>query len=46
MDKTPKKPIDKRGKPVLKVTAPGYSKGAGTPSWLSKPARAAERKAK
>lgn len=41
------KKIDARGLPKKGVSGvPGYDKGSGTPSWVSKPAKAAERKAK
>lgn len=41
------KHIDSKGRPTHQVTGvPGYNKGTGTPAWVAKAARAAERKAK
>lgn len=43
----PEKRITDKGYPKLRhVSVPGYNKGSGTPSWVSKPAKAAARKAK
>lgn len=44
---TPTKPITERGYPRLRhVSVPGYNKPTGTPAYVSKPASAAEQKAK
>lgn len=41
------KKITERGQAKIgNVNVPGLHKSGGTPGWLSKPARAAERKAK
>lgn len=39
-------PVTKNGLPIHKMNVPGISRSAGTPGWLSAPAKAAARKAK
>jgi hypothetical protein len=41
-----KKPIDKNGIPIHVMNVPGVSRSAGTPGWVSGPAKSAARKAK
>lgn len=42
----PAKHISSKGIPKHSVNVPGYSKGTGTPGWVSKPAAAAAKKSK
>ena len=41
-----KQPVTKTGLPIHKMNVPGISRAAGTPGWVSGPAKAAARKAK
>lgn len=41
-----KQPIDSKGLPIHTYNVPGLSRKAGTPGWVSGPAKAAARKGK
>ena len=41
-----KQPVGKNGLPIHTMNVPGISRKAGTPGWVSGPAKSAARKAK
>lgn len=41
-----KQPVGKNGLPIHTMNVPGVSRKAGTPGWVSGPAKSAARKAK
>jgi hypothetical protein len=43
---SPKQPVDGNGLPIHTFNVPGVSRKAGTPGWVSGPAKTAARKAK